>query len=576
MLRYKLYAAVFFVVLIYPASARADIDEFNNVPVTRWVEGGGAKLKTLGQINATWASDAAFFIEPVRPPQKGENVCCIVVNDLLYPKIELKLTRDFAGALERAGYAVNIYRTSGGKPRDIRDFLTERYNETEGELTAIFIGDLPVAMFEIEGGFENGKPFPCGRLTAGPLSYGGAIEADLVNHYLDKVLAYRAGKLRCLDKALCYVDDDWEPWGLEWANNLRLAYPKADAVYDPYTTWDTDYETRLRHDYEFIQVCVHSNPLLHQFLRPGSGSSYTYMSEVHAIKPLALFYNLFACSNARFTETDYMAGWYAFMDNDYGLAAVGSAKTGGMLHFDDFYRPLGASKTLGEAFRYWLAKWADANGKTSRDWHYGMTVVGDPTLRIRPDFIPLFVRGFSGRGAGDAVALTWDYDRSFPVRGFNLYRTPRESEGSGRNRVNRALITGMPPMRYVDESVPTTGNYKYELEAVKGTVKKIVASADVDVKGEKPVSFALAPPSPNPASRDTTIRFAVRTPDATLAAYDIKGRKIKQFDISSAGPSFVAWQLYGSDGQPLAPGIYIIRLENGVNVAASRLVVISR
>jgi hypothetical protein len=28
--------------------------------------------------------------------------------------------------------------------------------------------------------------------------------------------------------------------------------------------------------------------------------------------PEAYFYNLFACSNARFTETDYMAGWYMF------------------------------------------------------------------------------------------------------------------------------------------------------------------------------------------------------------------------------------------------------------------------
>ncbi len=610
MLKFRLYAAVFFVVLIYPASARAGIDEFDNVPVTRWVEGGGAKLKTLGQINATWASDAAFFIAPVRPPQKGGNVCCIVVNDSLYPKIEQKLVRDFAGALAGEGYTVNIYRTAGGKPQDLRDFLVDLYNQTEGELTAIFVGDLPVAMFEIEGGFEGGKPFPCdlfymdldgvwkdegyeegvydvhegaveadirfGRLTAGPLSYGGAFEADLVNHYLDKVLAYRAGKLRCLDKALCYVDDDWEPWGLEWANNLRLAYPDADAISDPYTTWDTDYETRLRNDYEFIQVCVHSNPVLHQFLRPGSGSSYTYMSEVYAIKPLALFYNLFACSNARFTETDYMAGWYAFMDNDYGLAAVGSAKTGGMLCFDDFYRPLGASETIGEAFRYWLAKWADANGKTSRDWHYGMTVVGDPTLRIRPDFIPLFVRGFSGRGAGDAVALTWDYDRSFPVRGFNLYRKTGGGGGSGRTRLNRALVAGTPPMRYVDESVPTADTYTYELEAVKGTVKRIVASADVDVKGEKPVSFALAPPYPNPASAQTTIRFAVKTPGAALSLYDVSGRKIKQLDISTAGPGLVTWQLDDRDGRPLAPGVYIIRLENGFDATASRLVVINR
>lgn len=608
--RRKLYMVAFTAVLLWPAVAAAAAGEFDEVPVTHWVEGGGAKLKTLGQIRDSWSSDAPFFAVPVRPPVDEGDVCCIVVNDELYPYVETKLVRDFAGAIQSEGYTVNIYRSAGGEPKDLRDFLIGRYNEASGTFTAIFVGDLPVAMFEIEGGFENGKPFPCdlfymdlngvwkdegfeagvydvhegaveadirfGRLTAGPLAYGGADEPVLVNHYIDKVMAYRAGELRCLDKALCYVDDDWEPWGLEWANNVRLAYPEADAIYDPYTTWDTDYETRLRNDYEFIQVCVHSNPVLHQFLRPGNQYSYTYMSEIYDIKPLALFYNLFACSNARFTETDYMAGWYTFMDNDYGVAAVGSAKTGSMLQFDDFYRPLGSGEPLGEAFRYWFAKWADANGKTSRDWHYGMTVIGDPTLHIRPDYIPVFVRAFTGRNAGDAVALTWDYDPAFQVRGFNLYRTVAASEGLSRYRVNDALVTGRPPMKYLDESVPSTGDYTYELEAVKGNARRIVASADVGVRGSKPTAFALAPPAPNPASHETTIRFAVQTPDAALAVYDVNGRKIKRFEISSAGPGTIAWQLRDDGGRPLAPGVYIIRLQSGRDVAAAKLVVVNR
>jgi hypothetical protein len=247
-----------------------------------------------------------------------------------------------------------------------------------------------------------------------------------------------------------------------------------------------------------------------------------------------------------------------------------------MLHFDDFYRPLSVGKTLGEGFRYWLAKWADANGKTSRDWHYGMTVVGDPTLRVRPDYVPVFVRGFSARNVGDGVALAWDYDRFFPARGFNLYRAAGEGKGSGRNRVNRALIMGTPPMRYVDEGVRPGETYEYELEAVVGTARRVVASARVDVAGKRPVSFALAAPAPNPASRQTTIRFAVPAPGAALAAYDVKGRKIRQFDISSAGAGFVTWELDDSRGRPLAPGVYIIRLQSGCDVAASRLVVVNR
>lgn len=605
--KYGLCAVAFWVILARPAVTRATIEEFDAVPVTHWVDGGGAYLQTLGQIEASWRSDMPFDISAVRPPARQGKVCCIVVNDDLYPNIESKLTKDFASGLEREGYAVNIYRSSGGAPKDLRDFLIGRYSEAPGEFTAIFVGDLPVAMFEIDGGFENGKPFPCdlfymdldgtwkdqgyeegvydvhegaveadigfGRITAGPLSYGGTSEADLVNHYFDKISAYRAGELRCLDKALCYVDDDWEPWGLEWANNLRLAYPEAEAVYDPYATWDTDYETRLRRDYEFIQVCVHSNPLLHAFHRPGNQVGYTYIAELYAIKPKALFYNLFACSNARFTETDYMAGWYAFMDNPYGVAAVGSAKTGGMLHFDDFYRPLGGGEPLGVAFRYWLAKWADADGETSRDWHYGMTLIGDPTLRTRPDDIPILVREFSARDVRGAVTLTWDYDPSFRVLGFNLYRASGASGSTDGVRVNRALISGMPPMRYIDEKVPAAGKYTYELEAVTGTARRIVATADVCLKGSSPLSFALAPPAPNPASSRAMIRYAVRVPGATLDVYDVMGRKIRRFDISAPGPGTILWQLRDESGRPLPPGIYFITLRSKEKVAVTRLVI---
>lgn len=563
---------------------------YANTVVTHWVDGGGAYLKTWEEIQSEWDSDKPFSITQVRAGSgRGEDYY-IVVNGTLYPSIQTKLVGSYIPKLESDGYSVNVYTTAGGTAADLRGFLIKHYVPGRPWNT-LLVGSLPVAMFEIAGGFENGRAFPCdlfymdldgvwqdtdlddaydvhtgaveadirlGRLTAGPLVYGGQSEAELVEHYLDKALAYRNGQLHCQDRGLCYVDDDWSTWGLEWANYMRYAYPTTTAVYEKYETWDTDYETRLREDYEFIQVCVHSNPVLHQFVRPGPLYGYTYMSELYALKPKALFYNLFACSNARFTESNYMAGWYTFMDNEYGVAAVGSAKTGSMLHFEDFYGPLRDGDTLGESFRSWMAKWADSDGDTSRDWHYGMTIIGDPTFYIHGHSIPVTVREFTARPAGPAVALRWDVNAIPAYAGFNLYRSPQD--GGCRERVNADIITGRNPFSYLDTAVAAGHGYDYDLEGIDVAGKGVVlATATADLRA-RPASLTLAAPFPNPARTEVTLAYASPTGKAELSAYDAAGRKIRSWRLDSAGSGETVWHLDAGGGGRIPPGVYWIAL----------------
>jgi hypothetical protein len=105
--------------------------------------------------------------------------------------------------------------------------------------------------------------------------------------------------------------------------------------------------------------------------------------EVKAIDPVAYFYNLYACSNARYTSLNYMAGWYVFCQA-YGLAALGSTKTGSMLEFDDFYPSLGEQEPIGEAYYDWFIAQAEYGFEDwEQCWYYGMTLIGDPTLRIQ-------------------------------------------------------------------------------------------------------------------------------------------------------------------------------------------------
>ncbi len=96
--------------------------------------------------------------------------------------------------------------------------------------------------------------------------------------------------------------------------------------------------------------------------------------------PPVLFYNLFACGPGRFTDENYLAGAYIF-HTTFGLITVASSKSGSMLNFDDFTRPLSEYKSIGRAF----LEWFDAQAPYvlwEKEWYYGMVLCGDPLLFI--------------------------------------------------------------------------------------------------------------------------------------------------------------------------------------------------
>lgn len=166
-----------------------------------------------------------------------------------------------------------------------------------------------------------------------------------------------------------------------------------EVITDPATTDGDRYKAEINQHRAWAQVCAHSSPGGHSFKIPG-GTEWvpnTYLRDVNP--PNAYFYNLFACSNARFTQADYMAGWYIFDKSGgslcNGLAAVGSAKTGSMLGFENFYGPMGAGKTIGEAFVDWWKALGATHELGERQWYYGMVLLGDPTLNWWSGVVPV-------------------------------------------------------------------------------------------------------------------------------------------------------------------------------------------
>jgi hypothetical protein len=282
---------------------------------------------------------------------------CILIGDLPIPWYET----DFGDPPEHAEFPIDLFYM------DMDGLFDD--TDSDGMYDAHF-GDVAPEIW-------------VGRLTASPMTLGDATEVSLIENYFRKDHLYRCGLMPVESRSLVYVDDDWVYWSGWWNQNVGTSYNDRTFVNDEWITWSPDYEMRLPESYEFIQVCVHSWPGGHGFKDPNEQWSWTYNSEIRDIQPTAHFYNLFACSNARYVEPDYCSGWYIF-GQDCGLVAIGSAKSGSMLAFEDFYEPFGDGKEIGRAFLDWFAARAEGGFDEGEiTWHYGMTLHGDPTLTIQ-------------------------------------------------------------------------------------------------------------------------------------------------------------------------------------------------
>jgi len=355
---------------------------------------------------------AGLDFQEVYTSPTGTNLILIVVNSAIYEPIQESLNQ-YISDLVAEDYRVTLIKLVDGSPQELKDYF-KFFNRLNG---VILIGDLPVPWFENDDVWGGHSCFPIdlfymdldgewfdldndgyydihnpgsgdlhpeiwvGRLTASPIFYPDMDEVALLNNYFAKNRAYRTGGLTVNQRALAYPDDDWSGFN---DCNLSLAYTDVVVINDKATTNAEDYKNRLKENYEWVHVCVHSSPTLHAFYVPDGSGGLVRSSDIQEIDPIALFYNLFACSNAKYTEADYMGGQYAFARTN-GLGAVGSTKTGSMLNFDDFYSHLGPGlkENLGEAYKRWFEAQPLSEG-WARSWFYGMTLIGDPTLGVDP------------------------------------------------------------------------------------------------------------------------------------------------------------------------------------------------
>lgn len=392
MKKFTVFISFIFMIFISASAKITDVKEL------RWIDSYGRQPITYG----LWQKEHCVKDEKTRIDKvykKGikdrQNLVDVIVNTSIYPALVMEIDT-FVNDLITAGYSVQLDTISGMSHIVLRSHLAGITNL----VGAIFVGELPVAWFELEADFPHdlyfcdlngtyidadadgiyddhtGSVAPeiwMGRIYARNLTWDNEIR--LLKNYFYKNHQYRTSGSSLPERGLSFVDDDWSYWGNCY---LDLLYSNVVVLDDYYQTTAANYRNHLSQGYEWIHLCAHSSPWGHTFLYGFSsykGTVFNY--EIFTLEPDALFYNLFACSGTRFVEENNSAGWYLFVE-PYGLLAVGSTKTGSMLYFDDFYGPLGQqNKCIGEAFKYWFTLW----GEYDWYWFYGLNILGDPTLK---------------------------------------------------------------------------------------------------------------------------------------------------------------------------------------------------
>lgn len=362
--------------------------------------------------------------EKPRPQFPPDEAYRNTMSNLHYPKgrllvlVDKAIYNDVSASIDqyvldvgRDGYWATIHVVNGGKPADIRSYIQEFR-----PVGVLLVGAIPAPWYEIDS-----DQFPCdlyymdingtwsdpdgngkfnghdgnldpeiwvGRIWT-PTEHGN--DASIINDYFARNHKFRLGMLGHARSALAYVDDDWQGFG-DCAFDEQFP-PSEITVYNNPTITDADlYKAEINSLRSWAQLCAHSWVQGHA-LKVGSANEYIQMPYFRDINPPnAHFYNLFCCGPGKFTTSNYLAGWYIFDKagggKNLGLATIASAKSGSMLFFEDFYRPLGQGKVIGDAFVEWWQARGPIHEDWERYWFYGLVLLGDPTLTWWKSAVP--------------------------------------------------------------------------------------------------------------------------------------------------------------------------------------------
>ena len=100
------------------------------------------------------------------------------------------------------------------------------------------------------------------------------------------------------------------------------------------------------------------------------------------------------------------------------------------------------------------------------------------------------------------------------------------------------------------------------------------SAVGVEINGSSQSGLWLAPIAPNPARTRAQVSFSLtRSGPVNLVVYDVAGRRVRSLVDAErgAGTHTETWDLRDEQGQAVAPGLYLMRLEAEGEILTSRL-----
>ena len=192
--------------------------------------------------------------------------------------------------------------------------------------------------------------------------------------------------------------------------------------------------------------------------------------------------------------------------------------------------------------------------------------------------IPVELSSFTASVENSEIRLTWITQTETENLGFHLFRSLLEQNDYIKitQEIVRGAGTSAQPhsYSYIDRAVEPDNTYFYKLADVdfNGTMEfHGPVSATL---GSLPTEYDLAQNYPNPFNPNTSIGFALPEAGlATLTIYNLIGQRVRTLISKSLEPGehSVQWDGMDEQGEPLASGVYLYRLQAGEFSAVKKL-----
>ena len=384
--------------------------------------------------------------------QNGDGVLIIVESNILEPVSSA--IRNYISDLEAEGYAVTLSAYSSGSAEELKDYIKLFYPGLKG---ALLVGSLPAAYFEINNDFGTGvyAKFPAdlffmdldgswqdsngngvydvhrgetsaeiwiGRIDASILydPQDTMDEAGRIRNYFLKNSAFRRGRFRVASRALV---DDGMFLGNYGDQGLLAAFAEVNSPQQNNQEANIAFFDKIKQGYELAHLNGYATPSGHTL----SDGSMLSLETIRSADPKVAFYNLIGGNACLYQSSNYIGGALLFAPKG-GLAVIGSSKIGGMLEPETFYSYAGEvnQKCVGDALIAWYN--AQATDSPALDsWHYGITLLGDPTLRLDPPIASINLAELKLTGTGETMV----FRGSGAIRNGNIQKHAWRSSKDG-------------------------------------------------------------------------------------------------------------------------------------------------